>query len=336
MIQTELTRLTGIDFPIIMAPMFLVSNEAMITAAIDEGILGVFPTLNFRNEGELETMLRQVRTHWEKQGQRGLYGVNLIVQRSNPLYKKHLEICVKEQVPFYITSLGNPREVIEQAHAYGGKVFCDVTNLEHARKVYEQGCDGFIAVGQGAGGHAGPNPLHLLVPSLKDAFPDKPVVAAGGIADGRGLASILMLGAAGASVGTRFIASHEAGVNDAYKNAVVESGMEDIVMTTKISGTPCTIINTPYAKKIGYKQNFMERFLSKNKRTRKYFKMWVQYMGMKKLERSVLPADYKTLWCAGQSVERIQSVISTHEIVDKFKSETEEALQQFDGLRQEV
>ncbi len=329
--RTELTSLVNIEFPIIMAPMFLVSNKAMVQAAMKEGIMGVFPTLNYRDEKNLIDTLKSLKEEKEK-GRKGSYGVNLIVQKSNPYYKRHLEICVKNEVPFYITSLGNPKEVIEKAHAYGARVFCDVTNLEHAQKVYDQGCDGFIAVGQGAGGHAGPNPLHILIPTLKNRFPNTPVIGAGGIASGAGLASILALGAAGASVGTRFIAAVEAGVNDAYKNAIVDSSMSDIVMTTKISGTPCTIINTPYAKKIGYKQNFIERFLSKNKTTKKYFKMWVQYIGMKKLEKSVLPADYKTLWCAGQSVELIQDIVPVEEIVSRFKSETKVALDRIGAL----
>lgn len=327
-IKTSLNATLGIDFPMIMAPMFLVSNKAMVEAAMQQGIAGAFPSLNFREEGELEALLQNLNATAEQYKGKGTYGVNLIVQKTNPLYRKHLEICVEHKVPFYITSLGNPKEVIQKAHQYGAKVFCDVTNLEHAQKCYDLGCDGFIAVGQGAGGHAGPNPLHLLVPSLKRAFPDREVIAAGGIASGAGIASVMSIGASGVSVGTRFIATEEAGVNQAYKDAVVDSKMQDIVLTTKISGTPCTIINTPYAKKIGYKQNFFERFLSNNKQTRKYFKMWVQYTGMKKLEKSVLPADYKTLWCAGQSVELIDQVEPVEAIVNRFVQETLDAIEQ--------
>lgn len=324
--KTAFSSLLQIEFPIIMAPMFLVSNQKMVESAMDNGIMGTFPTLNFREEDQLEGILKALKNKAKEGASSGSYGVNLIVQKTNPFYKKHLELCVKHEVPFYITSLGNPKEVIEKAHAYGAKVFCDVTNIEHAQKVYDLGCDGFIAVGAGAGGHAGPNALQVLVPTLKSHFPDKPVIAAGGIASGDGLASVLALGATGASVGTRFIASQEAGVNQAYKDAVVDAKMDDIVMTTKISGTPCTIINTPYAKKIGYRQNAIERFLSKNRTTKKYFKMWIQYLGMKKLESSVMPANYKTLWCAGQSVELIDRIKPISEIVAAFKSETNQAL----------
>ncbi len=320
--KTKLTQTLSIDFPMIMAPMFLVSNREMIFEGMKSGIAAAFPTLNYRNGNELELMLDRLNTDKAELSVNGTYGVNLIVQKTNPLYEKHLKICVDKKVPFYITSLGNPQQVIEQAHSYGAKVFCDVTNLEHAKKCAEVGCDGFIAVGQGAGGHAGPNPLQILVPALINNFPDIPVIAAGGIADGAGILSMLSLGAAGVSIGTRFIASTQAGVSDAYKNAIVNSEMSDIVLTEKISGTPCTIINTPFAKKIGYKQNWIERLLSNNSTTKKYFKMWVQLSGMKKLEQSVKPGNYQTLWCAGQSVELINDILPCKEIIARMKLET--------------
>jgi nitronate monooxygenase len=325
--QTKLTQLLNIDFPLIMAPMFLVSNEAMLKAAINNGIAGAFPSLNYRNEGELEQILDKLNVEKDK-SPKGTYGINLIVQKTNPLYEKHLKTCVAKKVPFYITSLGSPKQVIEQAHSYGAKVFCDVTNIEHAQKCFDLGCDGFIAVGQGAGGHAGPNTLQVLVPALRHKFPDTAVIAAGGIANGEGILSMLALGAAGVSVGTRFIASTEAAVSQEYKNAIVTSHMNDIVLTEKISGTPCTIINTPFAKKIGYKQNWLERALSNNSRTKKLFKMWVQLSGMKKLEQSVKPGNYQTLWCAGQSVELINDIVSCKEIIERMKNETLEAYKQ--------
>lgn len=306
--------------------MFLVSNEAMMQAAIESGIMGVFPSLNFRNEGELEKVLQNLNKYKAEHSDfNGNYGVNLIVQRSNPLFEKHLKICGEHKVPFYITSLGNPKPVIDLAHSYGAKVYCDVTNIEHAAKCASLGCDGFIAVGQGAGGHAGPSPLHLLVPSLKHHFPEIPVIAAGGIANGEGILSVLSLGAQGVSIGTRFINSTESTVSDAYKQGIINAKMEDIVLTEKLSGTPCNIINTPYAKKIGYKQNWFEKLLSTNRTTKKYFKMLVQIKGMKKLEAAIHPNNYKTLWCAGQSVELINDVLPSKEITERLMSELNEA-----------
>ncbi len=325
--QTKLTQALSIDFPMIMAPMFLVSNEAMLIEGMKGGIAAAFPTLNYRNGNELEELLDKLNVSKAGLTVKGTYGVNLIVQKTNPLYEKHLKICVDKKVPFYITSLGSPKQVIEQAHTYGAKVFCDVTNLEHAQKCADLGCDGFIAVGQGAGGHAGPNPLQIIVPALQKKFPNIPVIAAGGIADGAGIVSMLVLGAAGVSVGTRFIASTEATVSQEYKQAIVDSKMTDIVLTEKISGTPCTIINTPFAKKIGYKQNWFERMLSNNSTTKKYFKMWVQISGMKKLEQSVKPGNYQTLWCAGQSVELINDILPCGAIISRMKDEAKLALE---------
>ncbi|SFW57268.1 NAD(P)H-dependent flavin oxidoreductase [Chitinophaga sancti] len=321
----KLTSTLGIRYPVIMAPMFLVSNEAMVRSAMEQGIAGTFPSLNYRHEGELKDVLDQLNQHHSLHPQ-GTYGVNLIVQKTNPLYAKHLQICADAKVPLYITSLGSPKEVIAAAHSYGAKVLCDVTNLAHAEKAAQAGCDGFIAVTAGAGGHAGPYPMHVLIPSLQTHFPGKLLVAAGGIAHGNQIASALLLGADGVSIGTRFIASHEASVSDEYKNAILQYGMDDIVLTERLSGTPCNIINTPTARKIGYKQNWFEKLLNNNSRTRKYFKMLVQLRGMKKLEQAVKPGNYQQLWSAGQSVELVNEISSVAEIVHTLVNETRIAL----------
>jgi len=325
----QLTSALAIRHPVIMAPMFLVSNQKMVIAAMDSGIAGTFPSLNFRKEGELKQVLEKLNEHRSLllPGQ-GTYGVNLIVQKTNPLYARHLKECVAAQVPLYITSLGSPKEVIAAAHSYGAKVLCDVTNMQHAEKAAKEGCDGFIAVCVGAGGHAGPYPMHILVPALQKAFPDKLLVAAGGIATGQQLASALVLGAHGASIGTRFIASEEAAVSKEYKNAILDYGMEDIVLTERLSGTPCNVINTPAARKIGYKQGWLEKQLNKNARTRKYFKMLVQMRGMKKLEQAVKPGNYNQLWSAGQSVEMVDDILPVGEIVERLAQELEETLNQ--------
>lgn len=167
-LHTSIGQMLQIEFPLIMAPMFLVSNVAMVKAGIDQGIAATFPTLNFRTEKELADALKELNEYAKDKP--GTYGVNLIAQRSNPYFEKHLKVCIEHEVPFFITSLGNPKKVIEQAHAYGGKVFCDVVNLTHAEKVHNLGADAFIAVGQGAGGHSGPNPIQVLVRSLINKF----------------------------------------------------------------------------------------------------------------------------------------------------------------------
>lgn len=320
--ETSLTKSLHISFPLIMAPMFLVSNQKMMEEAILNGIAGVFPTLNYRDPEQLRSTILALNQFKLKLSGSGNFGVNLIVQKSNPTYLKHLTICVETKVPFYITSLGNPAQVIVEAKSYGAKVFCDVTNLVHAQKAASMGCDGFVAVGMGAGGHAGNFPLSLLVPALKKAFPHLPVMAAGGLADGAGIVSVLALGADAAYMGTRFIASKEAPASDAYKQAIVSAKMGDIVLSDRLSGTPSNIINTPYAQKIGYHQNWFEHLLNTNAKTKKYFKMLTQLRGMKKLEASVKPGNYNNLWSAGQSVELINEILSINEIIAQLKQET--------------
>jgi nitronate monooxygenase len=314
-----LEELLKISFPLVMAPMFLVSNRQMIMAGMRSGIMAVFPSLNFRKEGELEALLEDLNT-FHRTDPSGSYGVNLIVQKTNPYLKDHLKLCASYKVPFYITSLGDPAEVIAAAHAYGGKVFCDVTTMVHARKCAKADCDGFIAVGQGAGGHAGPNALQVLVPALKNEFPGKPVIAAGGIVDGKGLLSVKVLGADGVSIGTRFITSKESTVSDQYKQAILDAGIDDIVMTTRLSGSPCTIINTPEAERMGYTQTWLEKFMSNNPRTKKWFKMFVQARGLNLLEDSVLPNNYSKLWCAGKSSGLINHIQSCEEIIAQIRS----------------
>lgn len=321
MIKNKLCEQIGISFPLIMAPMFLASNEEMIKAAIRNGICGLFPTLNFLKNDNLEQCI--VRLHnYKKNFQNGTFGVNMVIQKSNNLYKEHLEICVKNKVPFYTTSLGNPADVIEQAHSYGAKVYCDVTNLTHAKKCASAGCDGFFAVGQGAGGHAGPYSLQVLIPALKKNFPEIPVVAAGGIATGQGIISALALEADAVAMGTRFIASTECGVSKEYKMAIVKAGMDDIVMSERISGTPNSIINTPFAKKIGLKPNWIEKMILHNAATKKHFRKLTQKKGMEMLEKSISPGNYNNLWIAGQSAELVNDIKSCDEIIKTLKSET--------------
>ena len=136
--QNDLTRSLNIRFPLIVAPMFLVTNEEMLKASMEAGIMGCFPSLNYRTEGQLDEVLKSLNKFLSaRAGQPGTYAVNLIVQKSNPWFEKHLKICIDNKVPVFITSLGNPKTTIEAAHAYGGKVFCDVTNLVHAQKCFD-------------------------------------------------------------------------------------------------------------------------------------------------------------------------------------------------------
>lgn len=331
-LSNRLTQSLNIRFPLIQAPMFLVSNEAMMKAGMDAGIMSVFPSLNFRDEGQLSAVIDSLKTHKDAANASGDFGVNLIVQKTNVMFEKHFKVCVDKKVPFYITSLGSPKEVIEAAHEYGGKVFCDVTNLKHAEKVAGFNCDGFIAVGSGAGGHAGGTPANLLVETLRVRYPEMMVIAAGGIATGRGIASALAAGADGVSVGTRFIASTEASINDQYKQAIVDANVDDIVMTTRLSGTPCSVILTDEVKQMGLEQNWLERKMNKSSWLKKYYKMLVQLKGMGKLAKSVKPGNYSNIWSAGKSVELIHDVSSIKDIVARLEQETSAAISDLNSM----
>lgn len=202
--------------------------------------------------------------------------------------------------------------------------FCDVTNLEHALKVQDQGADGVIAVGSGAGGHAGPISPFGPLPWLKSEL-DILVIAAGAIAHGSGLAAALALGADGVSIGTRFIASKEARVDKSYKDAVVHATAEDIVLTTRVSGTPASVIKTPYIEKVGLELPLLLKLLKDNKRTKKFVVPLIHLLGAKSLEASAEKPSWKTVWSAGQSVGLIDEVLTVKQIFTKLLKEYGEA-----------
>lgn len=299
----------GIDYPVIMAPMFLVSNTAMVKAALDAGITGAIPALNYRKDEELRAAINEIRAHSIQP-----FGINLIVNKSNPKWKKQLATCVDLKVDFIITSLGSPREVIQKAKPQGIKVFCDVTDLKYAQKVQDLGADAVIAVTSEAGGHAGPNSPEKLIPELAQNL-SIPVIGAGGIANRKHLDAFLNLGAVGASVGTVFIASHEATVSQEYKNALVAYGADDVVFTTRLSGSPLTVINTPYVQKMNKKSSWLERLAKKNKRFKKLAKMIIFLRGMRKIRKATFEPSYQTVWCAGPVIKHIHEIRSVKEIV---------------------
>ena len=319
MISTWLTKTLDIKYPIILAPMFLVSNDKMLIEAYKNGIIGCTPALNYKTPEEFEVALKDLMIKCD-----GKVGINLIVNKSNIHLKKHLEVLVRNPPSFVITSLGSPEETIKLLKPLGVKIFCDVVDVEYSLKVEKLGADALIAVNSGAGGHAGPIPTSILIPMLKEHC-KIPVISAGGVGTGAGLLSVLALGAEGVSIGSPFIATIESGVSDEYKQAVVDYGAEDIVMTTKISGSPCSVIKTPYVKKIGVEQNLIESFLSKNKTAKKYVKMLTYYKGMKAVEKAAFAATYKTVWVAGPSIEFIHKIETIKIIVERIIAEYKKA-----------
>ncbi len=319
MISTWLTKTFNIKYPIILAPMFLVSNNKMLVEAYKNGFIGCIPSLNYRTPAEFEAAMADLRTQCA-----GKFGINLIVNKSNVHLKDHLDVLEKYPPAFVITSLGSPEEVIRRLKPLGVRVLCDVVDVEYAKKVESLGADALIAVNSGAGGHAGPISASILVPMLIKAT-RLPVISAGGVGTGAGLLSVMALGSEGVSIGSPFIATTESGVSKEYKQAVVDFGANDIVMTNKISGSPCSVINTPYVQQIGTEQNFVESFLNKNKQVKKYAKMLTYYRGMKAVEKAAFAATYKTVWVAGPSIEFSHAIEDVSTIAKRIISEYEVA-----------
>lgn len=321
-IETRFTQMMGIDVPIVQAPMFLVSNEEMVAAASEAGAIGTFPALNYRPIEKYREALQTIRGKTKKP-----IGVNVIVNQSNSRQGDDIKYALEAGVNLFITSLGSPKNVILEAHRQGAKVLCDVTNLEHAIKVQDLGADGVIAVGSGAGGHAGPVSPLVLIPWLKEKL-TIPILAAGGIAHGSQIAAALALGADGVSIGTRFIACREARIEEAYKEAVVAASPEDIMMTSRVSGTPAAVIRTPYVEKLGADLPWALRVLKEHPKTKKFIVPLIHLSGMKAMEAAATKPTWKTVWSAGQSVGLIHEVLSCQEIIEKLVEEYIEAIRQ--------
>lgn len=314
-LKTPFTELVGSTYPIIAGPMFLVSDEALVGAVSEGGGVGGMPSLNWRKAEDFRAAVKKVKKQTDKP-----FAINLIVNKSNVRQAGDLTICAEEKVPVVITSLGNPKDVIREMHKVGGKVFCDVTNLEYAKKVQDLGADGVIAVSAGAGGHAGPTSPLVLLPYLKQHL-KIPIVAAGGIAHGAQMAACLMLGASAVQIGTRFIASKEAKVDKAYKDAILNAEPEDIVLTKRISGTPAAVIRTPYIDKVGLELNPIEEFLMKNDLTKKYTKMARSLWGAHMLNQAAKSTTWKEVWSAGQGVGLIDDILPAADILQRLVKE---------------
>ena len=314
--RTRLTTMLHLEHPLIMAPMFLVSNVTMTKEGMRCGVAGCIPALNYRTLEELRAAIRELKAAKAEIG-KGAYGFNLIVNKSNPKAAKQLEMLCEEGCDFIITSLGSPEETINAAHKVGIKVFCDVTDLRFAQKVEALGADAVIAVNNEAGGHRGGLSPQELIALLKKHC-SIPVISAGGVGNKTEMDQMLAWGAEGVSVGSPFIASVEAPITDDYKQACVDYNAEDIVLTERISGTPCTVINTPYVQKVGLRSPWIERMLNTNKRLKKWVKMLRFYIGMKATEVAAQQVTYKTVWVAGPSIQHTKAVEPVREIIRRL------------------
>jgi nitronate monooxygenase len=230
-----------LTLPVIGAPMFIVSNPAMVLAQSKAGIIGAFPALNARPPSLLDEWLHEItselatydRAHPQRPS--APFAVNQIVHKSNDRLMSDLAMCVKYRVPVVITSLGAREDVNAAVHSYGGIVLHDITTLVHAHKAIEKGADGLIAVAAGAGGHAGTLSPFALVQEIR-AWLDGPLALSGAIATGRSILAAQAIGADFAYIGSAFIATSEANAAQSYKESIVASAAKDIIYTNLFTG----------------------------------------------------------------------------------------------------
>jgi nitronate monooxygenase len=281
----------------------------MVVQSCENGATAAIPALNYRTYDELRIAIQNIKNRTSKP-----FGINLIVNKSNTKYKKQLEVLLEEKVDYIITSLGSPEEIIKQCKPIGIKVFCDVVDLTYALKVEKLGADGVIAVNNKAGGHCGPTDRDKLLKELSQNI-SIPIISAGGVTNKEDIEKAIDCGACGVSVGTIFLAAEEAPISDAYKQALIDYGEKDIVLSTKISGSHLTVINTPYVQKIGTKASWLEKLMKKNKWLKKYIKLFIALKGMNMIRKSAFKATYNTVWCAGPAIEDVKSVRPLKEIL---------------------
>ncbi len=294
-----------LKFPVIAAPMFLVSGPDLVTACCLNGIAGTFPALNQRTtEGYAEWLL-QINSTLEGKDH-SPFGINLIVHKTNPRLAADLKVTVAHKVPIVITSLGAVSEVVDAVHSYGGLVFHDVTNMRHSEKAIEAGVDGLILVSAGAGGHAGTLHPFAFIKEIKNEF-DTCVIQSGAISTGEQVLACRAAGADIAYIGTRFIATQESMADQEYKDMVVSARAEDIVYTPKVSGIPA---------------NFIRQSLESNGISLDEVSNPDIDLG-KELDEA---KAWKTIWSAGHGAGNIMDIPSVKELCESMKKEYNDRL----------
>lgn len=304
-----------LKLPAIAAPMFLASGPDLVVEVCSSGLVGTFPALNQRTSEGFAAWLDQIESRLAQHADAAPYGVNLIVHRTNPRLEADLRIAVRKKVPLVITSLGAVRDVVDAVHSYGGLVFHDVISRRHAEKAAEAGVDGIIAVAAGAGGHAGPLSPFALVSEIASFFSGT-LILSGAISTGAQIAAARAMGADMAYLGTRFIATREALVDDAYKQMILSAKAADIVYTPAISG-----VNANFMR-----QSIVAAGLDPD-----------NLHAHAKLDMQNEAKAWKTVWSAGQGAGTISDVLPAAELCTRLIGEYREAVRelaadQFSGI----
>lgn len=245
--KTRITELFGIRYPIILSGMSWISVPKMVAAVSNAGGLGILATGPL-DTGQTRKAVREIRTLTDRP-----FGANATLLMPGAV--DNAKILLEEQVPVINFALGKGDWIVREAHAYGGKVIATVVNSRHAKRAQDYGSDAVIATGHEAAAHGDAVTSLVLIPSLADVL-DIPVIAAGGFADGRGLAAALALGAEGIAMGTRFMTTKESPLHENFKRLSMEKDAQDTLYSSRFDGIPCRVLKTAHAER------FMQRRLN--------------------------------------------------------------------------
>jgi nitronate monooxygenase len=242
--------------------------------------------------------------------------VNQIVHKSNDRLQHDLDLCVKYKVPLVITSLGARPELNDAIHSYGGKVFHDIINVEHAKKALDKGADGIIAVAAGAGGHAGQLSPFALVQEIRQFF-SGPIALSGSIATGGAVLAAQAMGADYGYIGSAFIATHEANADEAYKQMIVDSAANDIVYSNLFTG-----VHGNYLKGSIVRAGMDPTDLPQSSAAAMSFSS--EALAGKKA--------WKDIWGSGQGIGAVKQIQSAAALVAQLKNEYFTSLQKLNQL----
>jgi nitronate monooxygenase len=316
--DTGFTRHAGVEVPIICGPMYPCSNPELVAAVSAAGGLGVLQPMS----------LTHVHGHEFRQGIRLMrrltskpIGMNALIEQSSKIYHQRMvrwvDVALEEGVRFFITSLGKPGWVVDKVHAVGGVVYHDVTERKWAVKGLDDGVDGLIAVNNRAGGHAGGKSSRELLDEL--AGFGVPVVCAGGIASEAVFVEALGMGYAAVQMGTRFIATTECRAARPYKQAIVDAGEEDIVLSERITGVPVSVIKTPFIERMGLHAGPLARWMLRGRKRKHLMRTIYGLRSIRQLRRASLDeSGAKDYWQAGKSVEGVEAIEPAGEIIRRF------------------
>lgn len=237
--KTRITEMLGIEHPIVLSGMSWISVPEMVAAVSNAGGLGILATGPF-DANQTRQAIREIKKLTDKP-----FGTNATLLF--PGAAENAQVALEEKVPVINFSLGKGDWIVKAAHEYGGKVIATVVNHRHAKRAQDYGCDGLLVTGHEAAAHGGDATTLCLIPSIASTV-SIPIIAAGGIADGRGLAAALALGADGAAMGTRLMATKESPLHQNYKNLSVEKDIGDTLYSTRFDGLGCRVLDTRAAR----------------------------------------------------------------------------------------